>query len=129
VTVAERGLRRRVDRLEDQQATWLRLTSDVITRVTARDARLERMESDISTLKSDVGTLKSDVGTLKSDVGTLKSDVETLKTDVVDLKTDMVDVKGQLNRLEVAAARHHNWVVSQFEWLRGHIARREAGER
>jgi hypothetical protein len=94
VTVTEWNLERRVDRLEDQQATWLRLTTDLLTRESARDARLERMEGDISTLK-----------------------------------TEMVEVKGQLNRLEVASVRNHNWVKGEFEWLRGYIARREAGER
>jgi hypothetical protein len=54
--------------------------------------------------------------------------LDRIEGDIGTLKTDMTEVKGQLSRLELAMARNEDNVAAQFEWLRGHIARREQGE-
>ena len=52
----------------------------------ANNARLDRIEADVSTLKTDVDVLKSDVAVLKTDMNTLKIDVDALRGDALETK-------------------------------------------
>ena len=81
----EGDLARRVERLEDQQTSWLRFATEMLGKQNVGDARMERVESDISTLKSDVSVLKTDVAVLKAGVAVLKTDVAVLKAGVAEL--------------------------------------------
>jgi len=110
----EGDLEPRVRRLEDGQRLWFDLANHLRRGQDAQSDRLDRIEGDVATLKTDVATLKVDVAHIKT------------RMDV--LTTDMTELKGQVNRLEVAMVRNDNNVTAQFEWLRGHIARREEGE-
>jgi septal ring factor EnvC (AmiA/AmiB activator) len=110
----EGDLEPRVRRLEDRQRAWFALANHLRRGQDATNDRLDRIEGD--------------VGTLKTDVAQVKTKVDGLTTTVDGLTTDMTELKGQVNRLEVAMARNENNVTAQFEWLRGYIAGKEAGE-
>ena len=99
----------------DLAAQLHRLTEIVIDGQARTDARLDRIENDISGLRTDVTGLKSDVAGLKTDVAVLKTDVAVLKTDVAVLKTDMAESKAQLGRLESSTQRRFDRVDAEFE--------------
>lgn len=100
-------LEERIEQVERQNATTARAVADLTVDVRAirRDqtegfkqvnARLTRLETDVSGLKEDVSTLKQDVSTLKQDVTELKQDVGTLKQNVTELKQDVGTIKQTL---------------------------------
>src|SRR5690242_5735480 len=116
----------------DLAAQLHRLTEIVIDGQARTDARLDRIENDISGLrtdvtglKSDVAGLKTDVAVLKTDVAVLKTDVAVLKTDVAVLKTDMAESKAQLGRLESSTQRRFDRVDAEFESWGVHIKNAE----
>ncbi|MBC3783762.1 cell division protein ZapB [Spirosoma utsteinense] len=100
-------LEERIEQVEKQNETTARAVAELTIDVRAirRDqnegfkqvnARLDRLETDVSGLKQDVSDLKQDVSTLKQDVSDLKQDMSTLKQDVSDLKQDMSTIKQTL---------------------------------
>ncbi|AUD05596.1 hypothetical protein [Spirosoma pollinicola] len=90
-------LEERIEQVERQNATTARAVADLTVDVRAirRDqtegfkqvnARLGRLETDVSVLQQDVSILKQDVSVLKQDVSVLKQDVSELKLDVGTIK-------------------------------------------
>jgi hypothetical protein len=79
------ALTARVNALAEAQA---RTEATLRELIASTNARLDRIETDISGLKTDVAGLKTDVAGLKTDVAGLKTDVAGLKTDVAELKGD-----------------------------------------
>jgi predicted nucleic acid-binding Zn-ribbon protein len=80
-------LEERIEQVEKQSETTARAVADLTIDVRAicRDlnegfkqvnARLDRLEGDVSTLKQDVSVLKQDVSDLKQDVGTIKQTLQ-----------------------------------------------------
>lgn len=104
-------LEERIEQVERQNATTARAVADltVDVRTIRRDqtegfkqinARLGKLEVDVTVLKQDVAELKQDVVVLKQDVAELKQDVAVLKKDVAELKQDVVFLKQDVAELK-----------------------------
>lgn len=80
---------RKLERLDEDFTSLCADVRDIKRVQQGHGAKLNQLQSDVTSLKSDVGVLMTDVGVLKTDVGALKSDMSELRTDVMG-KLDVI---------------------------------------